>query len=41
MQLEIGGSFRAKAKLDDTANGLADAIVVFAKEYLPKEKLKR
>lgn len=38
IQLEFGGDFRAKAKLDKTADDLAAALEVFAKEYLPKEK---
>jgi len=40
IQLEIGGKLRVKAKLDDTAEKVAEAIYVFAKEYLPTEKLK-
>ena len=40
IQLELGGRLRVKAKLDDTAEKLAEAIRVFAKEYLPAEKLK-
>ena len=40
IQLELGGKFRAKANLDDTAGKIADAVQVFAKEYLPAEKRK-
>lgn len=40
IQLEFGGDSRAKAKLDDTASDLAAAVKVFAKEYLPTEKVK-
>lgn len=40
IQLELGGKFRAKVKLDDTAGKIADAVSVFAKEYLPTEKRK-
>ena len=40
IQLELGGDFRAKKKLDTTANDLADAVRVFATEYLPAEKKK-
>jgi N-formylglutamate amidohydrolase len=40
IQLELGGKLRVKAKLDDTAEKVAEAIRVFAKEYLPAEKLK-
>jgi N-formylglutamate amidohydrolase len=40
IQLELGGKFRAKARLDDTASKIADAVSVFAKEYLPTEKRK-
>ncbi|HEX3146515.1 MAG TPA: N-formylglutamate amidohydrolase [Gemmataceae bacterium] len=40
IQLELGGKFRAKANLDDAAGKIADAVQVFAKEYLPAEKRK-
>lgn len=40
IQLELGGDFRAKTKLDTTAADLAAAVKVFAKEYLPSEKRK-
>jgi N-formylglutamate amidohydrolase len=35
IQLELGTSLRARANLDRTAADLADAIAVFAREYLP------
>ncbi len=35
IQLEIGTNLRKLAVLDRTAADLADAIAVFAKEYLP------
>ncbi|HVO91333.1 MAG TPA: hypothetical protein VMT22_00745 [Terriglobales bacterium] len=35
MQLELGGNLRKKATLDRTAEDLAQAIAIFAKEYLP------
>jgi N-formylglutamate amidohydrolase len=41
MQLEFGGDCRAKAKLDKTADDLTAALEVFAKEYLPKEKVRK
>ena len=34
IQLEIGTNLRARAKLDRTANDLADSIAVFARQYL-------
>jgi N-formylglutamate amidohydrolase len=40
IQLELGGTLRARANLDDTAAKLAEAVRVFAKEYLPGEKRK-
>jgi N-formylglutamate amidohydrolase len=40
IQLELGGKLRAKAKLDDTAGKIAEAVRVFAAEYLPAEKRK-
>jgi N-formylglutamate amidohydrolase len=40
IQLELGSKFRAKGRLDDTAAKIADAVRVFAKEYLPAEKTK-
>lgn len=39
IQLELGTEQRAKAQLDRTADDLAGAIEVFAREYLPKSKL--
>ena len=38
IQLEIGTNLRKLAVLDRTAADLADAIAVFAKEYLPLMK---
>jgi N-formylglutamate amidohydrolase len=38
IQLEIGAKLRARANLQRTATDLAEAIAVFAKEYLPLEK---
>lgn len=38
IQLEFGGDFRTKSRLDKTADDLTAALEVFAKEYLPKEK---
>jgi N-formylglutamate amidohydrolase len=35
IQLEIGTKFRARANLERTATDLAEAIAVFAQEYLP------
>jgi N-formylglutamate amidohydrolase len=35
MQLEFGAHLRARANLERTANDLAQAIQVFAREYLP------
>ena len=35
IQLEIGTKFRARANLERTATDLAEAIAVFAREYLP------
>ena len=35
MQLEFGGNLRKKAALDRTAADLAQAIELFAREYLP------
>jgi N-formylglutamate amidohydrolase len=40
IQLELGGKLRAKARLDDTAAKIAEAVRVFAAEYLPAEKRK-
>lgn len=34
IQLEIGSNLRQKTKLDDTADKIADAIIVFVKEYV-------
>jgi N-formylglutamate amidohydrolase len=39
MQLELPGKLRMRAALDTTAADLAGAVKVFAKEYLPAEKL--
>ncbi len=39
IQLELGTSFRQPGALDRTAADLADAIAVFAKEYLPLKQL--
>jgi N-formylglutamate amidohydrolase len=38
IQLELGSKFRAKGRLDQTATELADAVQVFAAEYLPRTK---
>jgi N-formylglutamate amidohydrolase len=35
IQLEIGSKLRARPNLDRTATDLADAIAVFAREFLP------
>jgi N-formylglutamate amidohydrolase len=35
MQLELGSNLRRKANLERTASDLAQAIAIFAKEYLP------
>jgi len=40
LQIELGGRLRLKRNLDDTAEKLAEAVRVFAKEYLPAEKVK-
>ena len=40
LQLELGGTLRARANLDDTAAKLAEGVRVFAREYLPAEKRK-
>ena len=39
IQLELGAQLRDKARLDLTAGDLAEAIEVFAREYLPQSKL--
>ena len=39
IQLELGTQQRAKTQLDRTASDLAEAIEVFAREYLPQSKL--
>ncbi|MEG4571745.1 hypothetical protein QUA56_03300 [Microcoleus sp. N3A4] len=39
IQLELGTELRAKALLDPTAGDFAEAIEVFAREYLPQSKL--
>ena len=39
IQLEFGTDLRARANLDRTASDLAQAIEIFAKEYLPLAKL--
>ena len=39
IQLEFGTSLRARANLERTATDLADAIFVFAREYLPLKQL--
>jgi hypothetical protein len=39
IQLEIGMRLRARAHLERTAADLAEAIAVFAREYLPIETL--
>ena len=39
IQLELGTSLRSRANLERTAADLADAIVVFAREYLPASRL--
>lgn len=36
LQLELGGAFRRKNRLDRTADELAEALVVFHKAYLPQ-----
>lgn len=38
IQLELGTNLRARQNLDRTAADLADAIAIFAKEYLPLAK---
>ncbi len=38
IQLEFGSTLRSRANLERTARDLADAIAVFAKEYLPSFK---
>jgi hypothetical protein len=38
IQLEIGTKLRARANLERTATDLAEAIAVFAQEYLPLVK---
>jgi N-formylglutamate amidohydrolase len=40
LQLELGGRLRLKRNLDDTSEKLAEAVRVFAEEYLPAEKVK-
>jgi N-formylglutamate amidohydrolase len=37
IQLELGASMRAAAKRERFANDLADAVVAYAKEYLPEK----
>jgi len=39
MQLELGTSLRSRANLERTAADLADAIAIFAREYLPAARL--
>jgi N-formylglutamate amidohydrolase len=39
IQLEFGANLRKQANLERTANDLAQAIEVFAKEYLPLAKV--
>ena len=39
IQLELGGDHRARKNQDKTATDLAASLKVFAKEYLPSEKL--
>jgi len=39
IQLELGTNLRSRANLERTAADLADAIVVFAREYLPAARL--
>ena len=41
IQLELGTNLRQKKNLDQTAADIADAIVVFATEYLPATPLKK
>ena len=41
IQLEFGGKLRQPSAQAKTANDIADAIAIFAKEYLPSEKLKQ
>jgi N-formylglutamate amidohydrolase len=41
IQFEFGGKLRQPSAQAKTANDVADAIAIFAKEYLPTEKLKR
>jgi N-formylglutamate amidohydrolase len=40
LQLELGGNHRSKKNLDQTAQDLAAAVKMFAKEFLPQERLK-
>jgi N-formylglutamate amidohydrolase len=39
IQLEFGTSLRARANLERTANDLAEAILAFARAYLPEKQL--
>jgi hypothetical protein len=39
IQLEFGSKLRARANLERTAGDLAEAIAVFAQEYLPLGKI--
>jgi N-formylglutamate amidohydrolase len=41
IQVEFGDNFRKASQLDKTSADLADALTVFAKEYLPREKKKQ
>ena len=41
IQLELGGNHRSAKNADKTANDIADAVAVFAKEYLPTAPLKK
>ena len=38
IQVEFGDNFRKASQLDKTSADLAEALTVFAKEYLPREK---
>ncbi len=40
IQVEFGDNFRKASVFDKTSADLAEALTVFAKEYLPREKKK-
>jgi N-formylglutamate amidohydrolase len=41
IQLEFGSKLRMRVNLDATAEAVADAVTVFARAYLPAEKVKK